>query len=521
MWGPADRRMSGGRGRQDNRGPQNRHGGRKRNMPGNRRNWRDTKRRRQTPVQPEGVVFAAKAITLLSGTPGTDETINFVTSRFENHPGLKLTPLVRVGKKKFCLKFEVKDTRRGKSNKVDFEVLPTDLLDIKAYMGDEIPEDIIKAKPEKKADPPSETKATDETAKEGEPAAKSTSSNSDLDPDTMNVQELRDALAERGLYKRGLKAELIRRLKEYLEENKEEAPAAEEKEGQAATEENGESGAMETDQAPLSLDGPEETADGGEAENAAEEAVAPAEDEKEAETPAEPAAAATEESAEKASEEKGEDAEAKAAPEEPEEPPMDPVSYKVVIAAKNFKMKKRWEDILPREAVEQCRILIIDFQVIPNAKPTAKCPRLAFEAAMEKPLKSKHEDTVWPIGDTESPQSFHQVVKAAAVAANEYFSSEESNFTLENLIKDNLALKRKVKAITASNELKDVKIKTLQNKIKNVMSYLSNHKSEVEAAVKEHEEKSQKESVEEEAASATQTEENGESSKKTEPASTE
>merc|ERR550517_238134 len=102
------------------------------------------------------------------------------------------------------------------------------------------------------------------------------------------------------------------------------------------------------------------------------------------------------------------------------------------------------------------------------------------------------------------------------MAATEFLADEKASFTTENLIRDNLTLKRRIKALTQTNATKDVKIKTMQKQINNVMSYLSNHKSELEEAVAKHEQAKLEAEKTEAASGGKEAEANGVSSKEAE-----
>lgn len=178
----------------------------------------------------------AGKIILVGGIPGAlgeNEKHEFLTSRITGQPGLKTSNEIRVGINGYFMEFtcqEAKDDRKRKYGTkdyrrrgvADFQINEKDIIALYLVEGDDIVNPVIEKIEEEEEEEEEEPAKEGEDKADGEPMQ-----DGEMDPDTMTVKELRRALEARGLYKKGLKAELQERLKEYLEEQANEKKEAE------------------------------------------------------------------------------------------------------------------------------------------------------------------------------------------------------------------------------------------------------------------------------------------------------
>jgi len=165
------------------------------------------------------------SLILASGIPGEAEEHKFLSVKFQGHPFIR--PRALVSEESGMLTFELvevsKKSRRRLSQRCEFSVLKRDVLSLIAFEGDKIPEVLVRKRKEKDID-----LALSDDGRRKVKVEKNTEEDDDedmeevmeenLEPEHMTSDQLRRELQKRGLEHRGLKAELIRRLKEALSE---------------------------------------------------------------------------------------------------------------------------------------------------------------------------------------------------------------------------------------------------------------------------------------------------------------
>jgi len=474
------------------------------------------------PVQEnvESVELKPTSIIFASGIPEVDVTHTFITSRFDNHPGLRCDPSLRIGKSKFFVRFELKDLKKGHPNmgRVTFDIRDRDLTDVKYYLDDDFPEikkreketiDLTEDKPEDEVPEATEDKVTTNPVETSAKSGMESVESDMLEPENMPVKELRSALAKRGLYTRGLKADLIRRLNEYIQTKKKDEPEAEnaeedkkdgdeEKADEDATmaEPEKEADATTSD---VKMAEPEKAADADADANA--DAEKPAEGEtkdatedkpaEESETAKEPEKEAGEKEKESKEPEKesekeskateGDDKEDKEAGNEKEteaEPVevVEPVAKKltvVMVLGRSPRIKKRYDDMLERNLIDKTRILVLEFNVlVGGSKENSTDPKVVFDAATKGPMSAHFKDSVWP--ELESgPGSFKDEVTKLKQTSIEFKEQQEKAYTQDALFIENQELNKKNTVLTSELENAKSKIKELQSKINITINYLS------------------------------------------------
>lgn len=180
----------------------------KRSRVSNKKNWSEVSKKSQRSA---AVRLIPSTLTLVSGIPGKAIKHKFVAVKFQTHPFFR--PRVYVNKTGESIDFEIVKFSKYRSEAdrsgCEFSVAKQDIASIVAFVGDKVPEDISK----KKLQPPPQVVdiSDDETE-----VQKHNEVEDDINPDTMTGGQLRIELKKRKLESRGLKAELIRRLKKAL-----------------------------------------------------------------------------------------------------------------------------------------------------------------------------------------------------------------------------------------------------------------------------------------------------------------
>jgi len=165
------------------------------------------------------------SLILASGIPGEAEEHKFLSVKFQGHPFIR--PRALISEESGMLTFELvevsKKSRRRVSQRCEFSVLKRDVLSLIAFEGDKIPEVLVRKRKEKDLD-----LALSDDGRRKVKVEKNTEEDDDEEmeevmeeshePEHMTSDQLRRELEKRGLEHRGLKAELIRRLKEALSE---------------------------------------------------------------------------------------------------------------------------------------------------------------------------------------------------------------------------------------------------------------------------------------------------------------
>lgn len=323
-----------------------------------------------------------RSVIFASGTPGKDEQHDLLVSRNHNHPAIGCIPRVKLGENDWYFVLEVseheKDRRRKYSRSSNrgicrWKLLKNDILSIRTFEGRSVTDpgptldfsntqstvldgtkdvpisiddsdgpDEGKTDATEKADddtPPTESIVVEAAAEEPEVIAVDTSATpedvemveetpeevveepDDLDPETLEslkVTELREKCKERDLYAKGLKRELVSRLKEYLVEKAkriEQQKSKQSAEGAESSDLFTDADANEEDDDDIIVEEPETAA---EAEKEGEENTEEKETEKEAEN-AEGEKEQTEENDETTGEEAAEGMEVEESAAAPEE----------------------------------------------------------------------------------------------------------------------------------------------------------------------------------------------------------
>jgi len=163
------------------------------------------------------------SLILASGIPGEAEEHKFLSVKFQGHPFIR--PRALISEESGMITFEIvevtKKSRRRLSQRCEFSLLKRDVLSLIAFEGDKIPEVLIQRKRKEKDVDLADTgrrkvkveKNDDDDEEEMEEVIEE-----NPEPENMTSDQLRQELQKRGLEHRGLKAELIRRLKEALSE---------------------------------------------------------------------------------------------------------------------------------------------------------------------------------------------------------------------------------------------------------------------------------------------------------------
>jgi len=174
----------------------------------NKKGWSEISK---TPKERTTLRLVPATLILVSGIPGKAAKHKFLAVKFQTHPFFR--PRVSVNKKGESINFEIvkinKYSSGAERHGCEFSIVQQDIASIVAFVGDKIPEDITK----KKIDPTPEVMDITEDKVE---VKKHHDIEGDIDPDTMTGGQLRIELKKRKLESRGLKAELIRRLKMAL-----------------------------------------------------------------------------------------------------------------------------------------------------------------------------------------------------------------------------------------------------------------------------------------------------------------
>jgi len=162
------------------------------------------------PSKPNRRRLQLSTLILASGVPGEATEHEFLDVKFLSHPFIR--PFVSMNVKTGMMNVEVVGiTRYGPEDardRCEFSILKHDITSIIAFEGDTIPEDIARPKIDQEKESDDGIKTVDaELEQDG----------LDINPDTMPSEELRLELKKRGLESRGLKGELIQRLKSALE----------------------------------------------------------------------------------------------------------------------------------------------------------------------------------------------------------------------------------------------------------------------------------------------------------------
>lgn len=355
---------------------------------------------------------------------------------------------------------------------VSYDVKKPDLADIKAYLGEAFPE--IKKKAKETIDL---TAVEDDDEKDqGDDVGEVEDIPDDkLDPENMPVKSLRQALARRGLYTRGLKAELIRRLKEYLDAKKAEAGDAQAEGGDADAKEGEKEGEGENE-AASGEKAPEEAQETTPVEAEASETAKEAEEKK-----TEGEGEAMDEDAPKevnGTAAEGEAAEEKPAEEEVVEPEVTQTYTVVMVLKRAPRMKKRFDDLLSRSDIDKTRVVILEFEATTGGDTKTperkKDPKVVIDQAVKGPMSLQFEDTVWP-EIQEGEGSFKDVVTALLKDRDAFLELETEVNNADKLFMDNQNLKKRVQYLSNELELSKTKCKDLQALINNSVAYLKSN----------------------------------------------
>lgn len=188
----------------------------KRSKVSNKKNWSEVSKKSKKSA---AMRLIPATVILVSGIPGKAIKHKFVAVKFQTHPFFR--PRVYVNKNGESIDFQIVKINKYRSEAdrsgCEFSIAKRDIASIVAFVGDKIPEDITK----KKLQPPPEVVdiADDEVE-----VTKHHEVEDDIDPATMTGGQLRIELKKRNLESRGLKAELIRRLKKALAQKAEGSP---------------------------------------------------------------------------------------------------------------------------------------------------------------------------------------------------------------------------------------------------------------------------------------------------------
>lgn len=241
-------------------------------------------KRKEKRTKPQPIVkhdMKLRSVIFASGTPGKDEEHGFLVSRYHNHPAIGCIPRVKVGENRWSFVLEVseheKDRRRKYSRqshrgickwelfkrdvvsvrtvegvsmtepgpKLDFTTMKTSMVEgtkaVPISLDDEASTAVEPAAP---PDPDVDIKEPESIVvttpvkekveedvdmfmqEESQDPSEESSGVEDPDPlegkniEKLKVVDLRKECVDRGLYDKGLKRELVKRLKDYLEEKR-------------------------------------------------------------------------------------------------------------------------------------------------------------------------------------------------------------------------------------------------------------------------------------------------------------
>lgn len=221
------------------------------------------------------------------------------------------------------------------------------------------------------------------------------------------------------------------------------------------------------------------TEEASEKQNEGDEATADAEAEPavEEKDPAEPMEEDGKEvngTAEKPSEEDKAEEKPPVTEEEVVEPEVTQTYTVVMVLKRAPRVKKRFDDLLPRQEITNTRVIIMEFEATTGGKMTPerkRDPKVVVDQAIKGPMSFQYEDTVWP-EIQEGDGSFKDVVTALCIDREAFLENETETNNQDRLFIDNQNLKKRVQYLSSELEASKTKVKDLETLINSTMHYL-------------------------------------------------